>query len=299
MFDQSIVCCYLHPITKYGYPPAARETGKHLQEMADLGFKSVELEGVRREHLLAIYENRYEIKDKVDDLSLAVPYFCTVLPGLSSPNSVDRASNLRLFEKGCEIAELLGSKGVVDNGPLPPYQFVADIPVARHYDAEVLRGASLPADLDWEQYWRSLVETFQAVCDTAAKYDLTYNVHPCLGVLSATSDGFLYFCQAVGRENLRFVFDTANQFCMEENLNLALQRLAKHIDYIHLSDNRGGKIEHLVPGKGRIHWPSFFETVVRVGFAGDFGVDVGGAESGIDDIDSAYVQAARWLEERI
>ena len=39
-----------------------------------------------------------------------------------------------------------------------------------------------------------------------------------MGVLCATTDGFLNFYQAVGRENLRFNLDTANQFVLKDNL---------------------------------------------------------------------------------
>ncbi len=32
---------------------------------------------------------------------------------------------------------------------------------------------------------------------------------------------------------------------MKDNLALSLHRLKDHIDYIHISDNRGQKVEHL------------------------------------------------------
>ena len=45
LFNQQIVCCYLLPITKYGYPPPAEATLQYLEEMKALGFQSIELEG--------------------------------------------------------------------------------------------------------------------------------------------------------------------------------------------------------------------------------------------------------------
>ncbi len=298
MFHPSITCCYLYPITKYGYPPPAEETGRHLKEMKALGFQSVELEGIREEHLLAIYEQRHVLREQVQTLDLLVPYFCIVLPGLSAADTVTREHNLRLFEKGCEIANLLGAHGVLDNAPLTPYQFPDDIPVARHYDADVLHAAFLPPDLNWKRYWNDLAQTYRAACDIASEHGLTYQMHPCLGVLCATADGFLRFYDAVGRDNLRFTFDTANQFVQKENLALSLRRLAGHIDYIHISDNRGIRLEHLAPGDGAIAWDTFFETLNVIDFDGHLGLDIGGDESNIADIDAAYTQTARWLVER-
>ena len=101
----------------------------------------------------------------------------------------------------------------------------------------------------------------------------------------------------LGRDNLRFNLDTANQFVLKDNLALSLRRLVGHVDYIHLSDNRGLEVEHLVPGQGAINWLVFFETLDLIGFDGLIGLDldIGGAESEVGNIDRAYIQSANWL----
>lgn len=298
-FHASIVCCYLYTISKYGYPPEAVDSCRYLDEMKKLGFRSVELEGIRKEHLLKVYELRHEIKQRADANELAVPYFCIVLPGLSSVDKTERSENIALFEKGCEIAELLGARGVLDNAPLPPYTFPEDIPIVRHYDEDVLMAAQFPKQLNWSSYWDDLVHTYRSACDIAADKGLSYQMHPCMGVLSATTDAFLYFHDAVARDNLRFNLDTANQFVLKDNLNLSLRRLAGYIDYIHLSDNRGHRVEHLMPGDGQIRWQDFFETLTEIKFNGHIGLDIGGAESAVTDLDHAYVKAAKWLESQL
>lgn len=295
-YSEHIVCCYLYPITRYGYPPTAAETPTHLAEMAKMGFKSVELEGVRSEHLQQMHQLRHEIKTELNRHELSVPYYCTVLPGLSSPNAEERAQNLVWFEKGCETAAFLGAKGVLDNAPLPPYVFPESIPIVRHYEESVLLQAGFPKNLHWDKYWQELTATYREACDIAASKGLTYNMHPCLGVLSATTDAFLYFADAVNRDNLRFNLDTANQFALKDNLTLSLLRLKDRIDYIHISDNRGTRIEHLPVGEGEIFWEGFLETVDQIGFSGHFGVDVGGEEPDVEDLTKAYIQTADWLE---
>ncbi|MFO7932987.1 MAG: sugar phosphate isomerase/epimerase family protein [Bacteroidales bacterium] len=296
-YHHDIVACYLYVITRYGYPPDAEGTPVHLGEMKRLGFRSVELEGIHEEHLLKMHGMRSRIRSEAEGMGLDVPVFCTVLPGLSSPFDEEREKNLELFALGCEAAEELGATCVLDNSPLPPWQFPEGIPVTRHYDESVLAEATLPEGLQWNRYWDGLVKTYRAACDIAAGKGLTYQLHPCHGALVDTTDAYLLFSAAVGRDNLRFNLDTANQFFLKDNLFLSLLRLEGHVDYVHISDNGGEKMEHLVPGRGRINWDRFFEMLDRTGFSGKFGIDVGGAESGVDDLETAYRQSARWLQE--
>ena len=299
MINSRITCCYLHTISKYGYPPPAEDTLKYLDEYKSMGFQSVELEGIRKDHLQKVYKIRNEIVIRIKELELEVPYFCIVLPGLSSADASERRKNLDLFRKGCEIAHLLGSKGVLDNAPLPPYQFPDDIPVVRHYHEDVILAAKFPEYLNWDKYWNQMVETYRAACDIAAEFNLTYQMHPALGVFSATTDAFLYFHDAVGRDNLRFTFDTANQYFLKDNLQLSLRRLTDYIDYIHISDNGGNRVEHLAISDGVIRWDDFFVTLDLIKFKGHFGIDIGGSESAVSDLDKAYKNAAIFLENKI
>jgi sugar phosphate isomerase/epimerase len=297
-FHPDIVACYLYVITKYGYPPEAARSLGHLNELQALGFKSIELEGIRRDHLREMV-SMGKVLDKVaGEQGIQIPVFCIVLPGLSSPDPDERDRNLDLFAMGCDLAVTLGAGMVLDNAPLPPWVFPGDIPITRHYGEKELASASLPGGLDWDRYWEGLVETYREACDMAAGRDLTYQLHPCLGALVNSTDAFLLFAEAVKRDNLRFNLDTANQFFLKDHLPLSLIRLRDHLDYIHVSDNRGTKVEHLVPGEGEIDWDSFFETLDRIGFRGKFGIDVGGEESGVSDLDDAYRSTAAWLTEK-
>lgn len=297
-FHEDIVACYLYTITKHGYPPVAKDAPLHLEEFSQLGFTSIELEGIREEHLNGMFAQRKELKEQADQLGLKVPVFCTVLPGLCSADQKEREENLLQFARGCEVAETLGSTMVLDNAPIPPWQFPEGIPVTRHYDDEILSSASIPADLKWDVYWDALVETFREVCDIAASHKLSYHLHPCHGALVNSTDAHMLFADAVKRDNLKFNLDTANQYFLKDNLFLSLLRLHDQIDYIHISDNGGARVEHLAVGDGSIHWDRFFETLDRIDYKGSFGIDVGGAESHVGNLDQAYRDAAEWLENK-
>lgn len=299
MFNKRITCCYLYPITKYGYPPSAACTLEYLGEMHALGFSSVELEGIRETHLLDVYKQRFAIQSKLKELSLELPYFCAVLPGLSSMDEKTRMHSIELFEKGCETAELLGAKGILDNAPLPPYRFPEDIPIVRHYDEAVLSSACLPDGFEWKKFWEVLIDTFRTLCDIAERHHLTYQLHPAVGVLAGTPDGFLYFHDAVKRDNLRYNFDTANLFALHENCSLAFLRLHEYVDYIHCSDNGGARVEHLAIGKGIIPWESFLSVLKNVDYRGLIGIDIGGAESAVEHLNDAYRHAAEYFESHL
>jgi len=297
-FNSNIVCAYLYTITKYGYPPPVDNYIKQIEEMAALGFESVELEGIREEHLTAVYKIKDKISDRITDLKIRVPHFCTVLPGLSSTDENVRKEQIKLFERGCEIAVAIGAKSVLDNGPLPPFTFKGNIPITRHYDSKTLANAYIPKNLDWKKYWLTLIETMKTLCDIAKSYGLTYQIHPAEGVLCSTTDGFLNLFDAVRKDNLKFTFDTANQFAVKENLSMSLHRLKDHIEYIHISDNSGERIEHLELTKGRINWDIFFETLDVINYKGELGLDIGGSESNVQDLDSAYINSAEYLQQK-
>ncbi len=130
---------------------------------------------------------------------------------------------------------------------------------------------------------------------SGSSYGMTLIWPLLLSCLFTFTDGFLYFADAVNRDNLRFNLDTSNQFFLQDNIFLSLIRLSERIDYIHISDNPGGRIAHWVPGSGVIDWELFFETLDKISYKGYIGLDIGGEESPIDQIGKAYSQTASWV----
>lgn len=123
-----ISCCWLYAITKYGYPPSIADTFKVLEEMKALGFENVELEGVRRENLLAVYEKRHELKKFCDDRGLRVINFCPVLPGSVSLEKKAREESWELFKRAIEIARLFDCATIQGDSFTPPLRFRGDSP---------------------------------------------------------------------------------------------------------------------------------------------------------------------------
>lgn len=298
-YTDQITCAYLYPITRYGYPPDIKNSALHIAEMAAMGFRSIELEGIGEENIDYLLQHHSSIADAVSKAGCVVPVLCVVLPQLSSADPAKRAHALDYFEKGCKAAAHLGAAAVLDNGPLLPVKHPAGAAIQRHYGHGQAALPDLPAGISWEKYWNGLTKTYQDACAIASTFNLGYHMHPCEGSLITTTDSFLHFSQAVDRPNLLFNLDTANQFYFKDNLALSLLRLPGKISYIHISDNGGDRVEHKVPGDGAIEWDHFFQTLHDTGFNGKFAIDIGGAETGITDIKTAYLRCADWLEEKI
>ena len=296
MIREHIVCAYLHVITKYGYPPPADGTHRYLNEMRALGFSNVELEGIREKHLMEMYTQRDSIKRHLRDLNLQVPVYCTVLPGLSSIDAQERKKQIELFKYGCETASTLGANYILDNCPIAPFQFPGEIPIIRHYDDDILAKAILPGDFAWSLFYSMLVEVYQSLCNIASDHGLTYLMHPAVGTLCATPEAFHSFYDDVQCDNLGYNFDTANLIALRQNLSLALHQLHGLIPYIHISDTLVDKHQHLPLGKGCIDWQVFFDQLRDMEYDGFLGIDIGGSESEIGDLNHAYRAALNQVE---
>jgi sugar phosphate isomerase/epimerase len=298
-YTEKITCAYLHTISKYGYPPDIRKTSAHIKEMAELGFSSIELEGIGKENIEYLFKNRSDIAEMLAAHQCSLPVLCIVLPDLSSVDQTKHSEALELFEVGCETAQYLGAPAVLDNGPLINFGRQDNTPIKRHYSQEHLMKSGLDEEFEWSAFWNNLITTYNQACSIAAKYNLAYHMHPCEGSLITNTDSFINFAAAVNCPNLLFNLDTANQYYFKDNLVLSLLRLADRINYIHFSDNKGYRVEHLVPGDGYINWELFFSTLQKINFKGHFAIDVGGDETGIVNIEEAYKRSATWLQEQI
>ncbi len=109
------------------------------------------------------------------------------------------------------------------------------------------------------------------------------------GSLVFNTDAFLYFYDAVGRDNLRFNIDVANLYYARDNVNLSLHRLEGLVDYIHIADSKGTRKEHLEPGQGSINWEDFFAILQKTNFSGYLGIDVGRSEKNREELTRMYM----------
>ena len=287
-----ISCCWLYAITKYGYPPSLENTFRVLGEMKALGFDCVELEGVRRENLLAVYEQRHELKKFCDGEGLRVINFCPVLPDSVSLDRQERRGCWELFKRGIEIAKFFDCATIQADSFTPPLRFRGDSP----YKESISYGKQFSVEVDpsfvWRQQWEAMVESFSFFTQEAKKAGLLFCVEPRVGELLSNTDAILRMMDAVGDDSFGAVLDTAHQNAQKEILALSVEKLGPRIFYVHAADNDGKVNDHFAAGRGTVDWDGVFQGLKKHNFSGYVAVDVGM----VSDIDAQYRESVQFLK---
>jgi len=287
-----IACCWLYAISKYGYPPSIPDTFRALEDMARLGFVNVELEGVRKENLLAIQSVRAELKKHCEKLGLRVVNFCPVLPSAVSLNPQERAEGLRLFDVGIECATYFGCETVQLDSFTPPLKFKGEAP----YKEAIKFGKPFQVEVDpqfrWEEQWDVLVDTVKRCARKAADAGLVLTMEPRVGEMVSNTDAILRLMDHVADDNFAAVLDTGHQNAQKEILPLSVEKLGRRIKYVHASDNDSKTNEHLPLGSGTIDWEGVFRALAKHTFDGYVAIDIGG----VKNLDEAYTESKTFLE---
>ncbi len=289
-----ISCCWLYAISKYGYPPSIENTFQVLREMKALGFDNVELEGVRRENLMAVYENRQELRRFVEDEGLRIINFCPILPGSVSLNKKEREESWDLFQRGIEIANLFGCSTIQGDSFTPPLRFRGDSP----YKESIGFGKHFTVEIDpqfqWPRLWDAVAESFSRFTRDAKKAGLRFCVEPRVGELLANTDAILRMMDAIGDDNFGAVLDTAHLNAQKEILALSVEKLGKRVFYVHAADNDGRSNDHFACGRGTVDWDGVFQGLRKHGFSGYVAVDVGM----VPDLDVQYRESMEFLKKK-
>lgn len=286
-----ISCCWLYAISKYGYPPSIPDNFRALREMKALGFENVELEGVRKDNLMAVYEKRHELKKFCDDEGLHVINFCPVLPGSVSLNRKERRESQDLFQRAIEIAQLFKCATIQGDSFTPPLKFRGDSP----YKESISYGKHFTVEIDpafkWPRQWDAMVESFSFMTREAKKARLRFCVEPRVGELLSNTDAILRMMDAVDDDNFGAVLDTAHQNAQKEILALSVEKLGKRIFYVHAADNDGRVNDHVAAGRGTVDWDGVFQGLKKHKFSGYLAIDVGM----VPDIDDQYRESHVFL----
>jgi sugar phosphate isomerase/epimerase len=289
-----ISCCWLYAITKYGYPPSLDDTFRALGDMKALGFENVELEGVRRENLMAVYEKRHELKKFCDGEGLRVANFCPVLPGSVSLNHKERKESWELFKRAIEVAKLFDCATIQGASFTPPLKFRGDAA----YKESISFGKHFAVEVDpkfrWQRQWDAMVESFRFMTKEAKKAKLKFCVEPRVGELLSNTDALLRMMDAVGDENFGAVLDTAHLNAQKEILALSVEKLGKRIFYVHAADNDGKVNDHVAAGRGTVDWDGVFQGLKKHKFSGYLAIDVGM----VPDLDAQYRESFEFLKKK-
>ena len=126
----------------------------------------------------------------------------------------------------------------------------------------------------------------------AREHGVQLLVEPRVGELTSNSEALLRLLDAVDDDNLGVILDTAHQHAQKEMLPLSVEKLGRHIRYVHVADNDGIVNRHFEPGTGNIDWEEVFRALKRQGFDGYYAVDL----EQLPDLEQCFVRGKQFLE---
>src|ERR1017187_480846 len=190
---------------KYGYPHSVDDALKSFQEIQELGFRFIEMEGFGRHNLEEVYKRRKEIRRVLDDCGLHVHNFCVVDPEMTSLDVKTRYEALERFRFGCGIAAVFDTETLHLASYSPPVEYLQTPPYQLSggtYKFENMTRLRIPNGFDWAQVWEALVISTRSCADLAAEYQRTVFMEPRIGEVVCSVDSLLRLIEHVDRPNL-------------------------------------------------------------------------------------------------
>jgi sugar phosphate isomerase/epimerase len=282
----------MYAIGKYGFPPNLDQTLSAIQEMADLGFENIELEGVGFDNLGTVIENRERLREACQRAGVQVSNFAVVLPELISTDGAEMERAMAFFEDGAKTAAYLGSPFMWIDSHLPPVQVVGgtlltdEIVFGQDYRVRI------PEDFDWNRFWAHFVGSVRRCNRIAKEHGVQLLVEPRVGETTSNCEALLRLAEAVDDENFGVILDTAHQHAQKEMLPLSVEKLGKHIRYVHVADNDGRVNWHYVPGTGTIDWEGVFLALKKQGYDGYYAIDL----EVQPQLEQKFLESKRFLE---
>jgi protein FrlC len=129
------------------------------------------------------------------------------------------------------------------------------------------------ADTTKEQAWKWNLENMTAVCEYAGKNKVTMCLHtltPSESRVIVTLDDAIQMHRQINLPSCKLMIDTADQNITDPDLTTAVEKVAKDLNYVHVSDNNGDGLGlvHMIPGKGVVNWELFIAALRDVGYNG-------------------------------
>jgi len=263
-----------------------------IPEMAALGFDYVELEGVGFENLQAVVDNRQQFRETLQAAGVKLSNFAIILPEVISEDPTVAEPALAAFIAGVQTAAYLGSPNVWVDSYFPPVEVVSGTLMTEQIVFGQQPRIRIPPGFSWPRFWEHYVRVMKRCTANAADHGVQLLVEPRVGELTSNSEALLRLLEAVNDDNLGVILDTAHQHAQKELLPLSVEKLGRHIRYVHVADNDGLVNRHLPPGTGTIDWEEVFLALKRQGFDGYYAVDL----EQLPNLEERFIQGKQFLE---
>ncbi len=169
--------------------------------------------------------------------------------------------------------------------------------------AKELGAASIQTEpggpLEEGQSWTSAAETFydglMPCIELAEKLEVLLLIEPEPGLLIETFEQYLEFTARIDSPWLGLNFDIGHAFCVGQDPQDWIARMAPHTKHYHLEDIAASRRHaHLIPGQGAIDLRATLREIAATGYQGWITVEL---YPYIDDPDQAGRQAKQHLDQ--
>ena len=156
-------------------------------------------------------------------------------------------------------------------------------------------GGLLTSEQTWEEAAAIFYEELMPCVDLAEQLDVGILIEPEPELLIERFDQYLNFTQRIDSKSVGLNFDIGHAFCVQEDPQDWVPRMAEHTVHYHLEDIASSRVHaHLVPGQGAIDFDATLQAIAATGYSGWLTVEL---YPYIDAPDEAARQAYQFLEE--
>jgi sugar phosphate isomerase/epimerase len=155
-------------------------------------------------------------------------------------------------------------------------------------------GGPLEPGDSWQAAATVFYDEIMPCVELAEKLGVLLLIEPEPGLLIERFDQYLELADRIGSPWVGLNFDIGHAYCMSEEPEQWIARMAPHTKHYHLEDIAATREHrHLIPGRGTIDFPAVLREIAKSGYQGWITVEL---YPYIDDPDEAGREAKRFVE---
>ncbi len=158
-------------------------------------------------------------------------------------------------------------------------------------------GGPLAAGQSWSDAAKVFYDELMPCVEVAERLEVLLLIEPEPGLMIETFEQYLEFVDRVGSPWVGLNFDIGHAFCVGQDPQDWIARMAPHTKHYHIEDiGPTRQHAHLIPGQGAIDFAATLREIVRSGYDGWITVEL---YPYIDEPDKAGRQAKAFLDEAL
>lgn len=154
-------------------------------------------------------------------------------------------------------------------------------------------GGPLAPGQNWQAAAKVFYDEFMPCVEVAEKLQVGLLIEPEPGLMIERFDQYLEFVERIQSPYVGLNFDIGHAYCVGEDPQCWVERMAPHTRHYHLEDIAGTRVhQHLIPGHGAIDFRATLAAIARTGYEGWITIEL---YPYLDDPDAAAREAFQYV----